>query len=222
MEQAIGRDPHYGPALAWAAICCYRLCHDGLTNDPEADAGRGADFALRALQVAADDPGTLANAAAALAYFGGDTAAAVATVDHALVLNPSFARGWYLSGVVGNWAGEPDLAIGRFEAALRLNPRGRIGWVVVGIGIAHFLNRRYDQAIPKLLFGIQQDPELPAAYRHLAACYAHTGRFDEAREIIKRLRAIVPRLTPTIIPYRSPEHRELYLSGLRLAAGEAT
>ena len=25
MEQAIARDPHYGPALAWAAVCCHRL-----------------------------------------------------------------------------------------------------------------------------------------------------------------------------------------------------
>jgi len=221
MEQAIERDPHYGPALGWAAICCYRLCHDGSTKDPESDARQGADFARRALKVAGDDPNTLANAAVTLAYFGEDIGAAIATVDHALVLNPSFARGWYISGTVRSWAGEPDLAIGRFEAALRLSPRGRIGWVVAGIGIAHFLSRRYDQAIPKLLFGIQQDPEHPAAYRHLAACYAHTARFDEAREIIKRLHAIVPRLAPTIIPYRSPEHRELYLSGLRLAAGEA-
>ena len=25
MEQAIARDPRYGPALAWAAFCCLRL-----------------------------------------------------------------------------------------------------------------------------------------------------------------------------------------------------
>ena len=25
MEQAIARDPRYGPALAWAAVCCHRL-----------------------------------------------------------------------------------------------------------------------------------------------------------------------------------------------------
>jgi hypothetical protein len=25
MEQAIARDPRYGPALAWAAYCCFRL-----------------------------------------------------------------------------------------------------------------------------------------------------------------------------------------------------
>jgi tetratricopeptide (TPR) repeat protein len=146
----------------------------------------------------------------------------MALIEHALALNPSFARGWYISGVLRAWAGEPDLAIERYETALRLSPRGRIGWVVAGIGIAHFLSRRYHQAIPKLLFGIQQDPEHPAAYRHLAACYAHLGRFEEAREIIERLRVIVPRLAPSIIPYRNPEHRELYLSGLRLAACEAT
>jgi adenylate cyclase len=29
MEQAIARDPRYGPALAWAAYCCYRLVIDG-------------------------------------------------------------------------------------------------------------------------------------------------------------------------------------------------
>src|SRR5262245_38039578 len=29
MEQAIARDPRYGPALAWAAYCCFRLLRDG-------------------------------------------------------------------------------------------------------------------------------------------------------------------------------------------------
>jgi hypothetical protein len=48
------------------------------------------------------------------------------------------------------------------------------------------------------------------------------GRLDEARAIIARLRAITPRVVPADLPYRNPEHRELFLSGLRLAAGEAT
>jgi hypothetical protein len=29
-------------------------------------------------------------------------------------------------------------------------------------------------------------------------------------------------VVPRIVPYRNPEHRELFLSGLRLAAGEGT
>jgi tetratricopeptide (TPR) repeat protein len=144
----------------------------------------------------------------------------IALIDDAIALNPSFARGWYLSGCIRTWAGRPDDAIRHFETSLRLSPRARVGWVVAGIGIAHFLCRRYEQAIPHLLIGMQQDPSHPAAYRHLAACYAHMGRLDDAKGIIGRLRVITPQLAPFIIPYRKPEHRELYLSGLRLAAGE--
>ena len=59
-------------------------------------------------------------------------------------------------------------------------------------------------------------------YRLLASCYAHMGRLDEARAIVERLRTITSVVVPSVIPYRNPEHRELFLSGLRLAAGEAT
>ena len=88
-------------------------------------------------------------------------------------------------------------------------------------GQAHFLARRFEDTVPKLLVGMQDDPSFPFPYRFLAACYAHMGRLDEAREIVERLRAI----TSVVIPegdLQNAEHRELFLSGLRLAAGEAT
>src|ERR1700730_790678 len=144
MEQAIARDPRYGPALAWAAFCCYRLLQDGRSQDPQADRLKGADFARRALEVAGDDPGILANAAQALAYFGEDIGAMVALVDRALALNPSYARGWHISGVLRRWAGQPDIAIEHVETSLRLSPRARIGWASVQIGAAHFVSRRFD------------------------------------------------------------------------------
>jgi adenylate cyclase len=46
------------------------------------------------------------------------------------------------------------------------------------------------------------------------------GRLEEARALVARLRAITPKIVPTEMPYRRPEDRELYLSGLRLAMGE--
>jgi hypothetical protein len=47
------------------------------------------------------------------------------------------------------------------------------------------------------------------------------GRLDDARQIVQRLRAITPLIVPKdAMHWRDPEHRELYLSGLRLAAGE--
>jgi hypothetical protein len=46
------------------------------------------------------------------------------------------------------------------------------------------------------------------------------GRFGEAREIVERLRTIVPAVVPNASYLRNPEHRELLLSGLRLAMGD--
>jgi adenylate cyclase len=221
MEQAIERDPRYGPALAWAAVCCL-LVTDRQSEDPDAHSRKGIDFARRAVEVAGDDPAILANAALALAYFGEDIDAMMALADRALVLNPSFARGWHISGILRVWAGQSDLGIQRVEAALSLSPRARIGWGLMVIGMAHFLSRRFDQAVPRLLLATQEDPGYLEAYRYLAACYAYLGRLGEARTIIERLRGISPALMPSINYLRNPEHRELFLSGLRLAAGEAT
>ncbi len=57
-------------------------------------------------------------------------------------------------------------------------------------------------------------------HRFLAACYAQMGRLDDAREIVERLRVLTPVIVPPYTPFRNPEHRELFVSGLRLAAGE--
>jgi TolB-like protein/DNA-binding SARP family transcriptional activator len=219
LEEAIARDPYYGPALAWAAYCCFRLLLDGRSNDP-AYRLKGIDFARRALEVAADDPGILANAAQALAYFGEDIGAMMALADRALALNPNFARGWHVSGVLRMSAGQPDIAIAHVETSLRLSPRARVGTALAIIGEAHFLAGRFDEAMPHLLLAIQEDPSLSVPYRYLAACYAHTGRLAEAREIITRLRAISSVVIPDAGFLRNAEQRELYLSGLRLAAAE--
>jgi TolB-like protein/class 3 adenylate cyclase len=221
LEQAIARDPRYGPALAWAAVCCFRLVQDGRAEDPDADRLKGADFARRALEVAGDDPGIIANAAQALAYFGEDIGAMTALVDRALALNPNYARGWYISGLLRLGAGQPDTAIEHIDAALRLSPRARTGTSFTTIGVAHLVSRRFDEAVPKLLLAIQDDPSHPQTYRALAACFAHMGRLDDAREIVTRLRAITSAVMHDLSFLRNPEHRELFLSGLRLAAGEA-
>ena len=221
MEQAIERDPRYGPALAWAAYCCFRLVGDGRSRDRESDRRKGIDFARRALEVASDDPGILVNAALVLAYFGEDINAMIALVDHALSLNPSFARGWNISSSLRNWAGQPDIAIEHMEASLRLSPRARVGTSLVGIGSSHFVSRRFEQAVPILQRAIQEDPSHPLSYRYLAACYAHMGRLNEARDIVLRLRAVTSVVIPDLGYLRNPEYRELFLSGLRLAVGEA-
>src|SRR5271166_2965687 len=167
MEQAIARDPHYGPALAWAALCCQRLLLDGRSGDPEADRLKGAAFARRALEVGGDDPGILANAALVLAYFGEEIGAMIALLDRALALNPNYARGWLVSGTLRLFAGQPDISIEHVDAALRLSPRARVGYSLTTIGAAHFVSRRFGEAVPKLFLAIQEDPSTPNPYRWL-------------------------------------------------------
>jgi adenylate cyclase len=222
MEQAVARDPQYGPALAWAAFCCHRLHFDGRSEHPEADRRKGVDFARRAIQMAGDDPAVLANAAHALAYFGENIIAMMALVDRALSLNPNFARAWFISGNLRVCAGQPDIAIEHLETSLRLSPRARASATLVVIGAAHLVSRRFDEAVPKLLLAIQEDPSLPYAHRFLAACYAHMGRLDDARETVARLGGITTVVIPDAGFLRNTEHRELFLSGLRLATGETT
>ncbi len=213
LERAIERDPHYGPALAWAAYCCFRLLMDCRSEDREADRLKGTDFARRALEVAGDDPGTLVNDGVALAYFGEDIDAVMGLIDRALALNPYYARGWHVSGTLRAWAGRPDIAIEHVEAALRLSPRARVGTSLHIIGAAHFLLRHFDQAVPKLRLAIQENPSFPEPYRFLAASYAHMGRLDDAREVVERLHAITSIVISDFSFLRNAEHRELLSVG---------
>jgi TolB-like protein/class 3 adenylate cyclase/tetratricopeptide (TPR) repeat protein len=220
LARAIERDPHYGPALGLAALCHQLFATSDWTNNPETHRREGIDLARRAVRCSPDDPDVLANAAVVLGSLGEDIDVAIGSIDRALALNPSFARGWVWSARLRNYAGQPDLAIEHFKTSLRLSPRDRMGTFSLPLGAAHFLKHQFGDAAAILLASLEQAPGLPVAYQLLAACYAHMGRLDAARETLEQLRAITPVVVPRIVPYRNPEDRELFLSGLRLAAGE--
>ena len=220
LGRAIERDPGYGPALAAAAWCHAQLDVNGWADDRDANRLKGIDLARRALQVAPDDPEVVGPAAFVLGWYGQDIDAAVGLIDRCLDLNPSSARSWYWSAVLRLFVGTPDLAIEHFETSMRLSPRDRFGAPLSGIGGALLFSRRFEEAAAKLRASLEQHPTFALTYRFLAACYAHMGRLQEAREVVDRLRTISRVVVPSVTPFRNPEHSELLLSGLRLAAGE--
>ena len=220
LGRAIERDPGYGPALAAAAWCHAQLDVNGWADDREANRLKGIDLARRALQVAPDDPEVVGPAAFVLGWYGQDIDAAVGLIDRCLDLNPSSARSWYWSAVLRLFVGTPDLAIEHFETSMRLSPRDRFGAPLSGIGGALLFSRRFEEAAAKLRASLEQHPTFALTYRFLAACYAHMGRLQEAREVVDRLRTISRVVVPSVTPFRNPEHSELLLSGLRLAAGK--
>jgi len=224
LGQAIAREPRYGLALAQAASYRADLENFDWADDSDEEENRRTAIALsrQAVGLAPDDPDVIGRVAIVLGRFGEDIDAALALIDRALALNPSFAHAWYWSGWLRLFAGDTDLAIQHFKTSMRLDPRGQRGFHLSGIGMAHFLNRRFDDALAVLRVSLEEVPIFTATYRSLAACYAHMGRLEEARSIIKRMASLTPVLLPSANPIRDPEHRELFLSGLRLAAGEAT
>jgi TolB-like protein/Flp pilus assembly protein TadD len=222
LGQAIERDPRYAAALSLAALCHQFLCMNGWNQDEQASRDQSIDFARRSLRVGGEDGEVLATSGFVLGYFGEDIDAAVSLIDRSLELNPSYARGWIRSGWVRLWAGRPDLAVEHFQTAMRLNPRELTSHNLLAVGVAYFFTRHFEQAKAMLLRSLQEEPNWAPTHRFLAACCAQMGQLDEAREVVGRLRAITPAVMPRVIPFRNPEHRDLFLSCLRLASGETT
>jgi adenylate cyclase len=222
LEAATKRDPKFGPALALAGVCHQHLEHFSAGKESEAHRRSAIELARRALQASPEDPGTVANAGFLLGVFDGAIEPAITLVDRALFLNPSFERGWRASAWLRLNAGQPDVAVEHIQTAIRLSPRFGNATDLVLIGCAHFFQRRFDDAISAYLAAREQMPKNPVLHRYLASCYAQAGRLDQARQMLEQLVTITPVVMPSTVPFRNPEHRELFLSGLRLAVGEAT
>src|SRR5271156_1264836 len=99
LDQAIARDPRYGPALALAAVGHARLYDWG--EDVETNQEKGITRARLAVESAGDDPGVLALAAFPLSFLGEDIATQIELADRALVLNPSFSASLVFAGRSG-------------------------------------------------------------------------------------------------------------------------
>jgi tetratricopeptide (TPR) repeat protein len=89
-------------------------------------------------------------------------------------------------------------------------PREAIASSLYAIGMAFFFKGQFTEAASKLLLLLQDHPGASEAYRVLAACYAHMGRFEEARVLVTRLRSISPELLPKTVHWRKAEHRDLF------------
>jgi adenylate cyclase len=221
LERAIERDPRYGIALAFAGFCRSLLFCSGWADDPEATRRQGIELSQRALQAAGDDPVVLAWVSVALINFDQDVAPTIGLIDRSLGLNPGSALGWANSGWVRVVAGDADRAIADFATADRLDPRSPLRpFSLTGVGIAHFLAHRLEEAAATLLASIQLLPSYVTNYYYLAACYAHMGRHDDAREVFRRLTTLTPPLSdPPVIMPQPPGQRAFFLAGYRLASG---
>jgi tetratricopeptide (TPR) repeat protein len=121
-------------------------------------------------------------------------------------------------GTLYNYLGRPDEAMAYLEEAKRLDRFFDPAWYWHRRGTVHFVARRYDDAIVDLAHG----PIVPLSARaYVAACYAHTGRIDRAREVAAEILLANPGFSIAqhlkIEPYKRQEDIDHLATGLRKA-----
>jgi adenylate cyclase len=192
-------------------------------TDPDREIADGVRLARCAAALGKDDPTALLLSGMSLADLAGELETGAAHIERALTLNPNSAASWRASGWVRIYLGEPTDAIERFARAMRLSPLDPFAYIAyAGMGWAHLLAGRSDEAASWATKACQEQPNAASPWRLAAIAYALSDRMVAAREAMARLREIYPtlrlgNLTRAAPPFRRPEDLARFTEGLRKA-----
>jgi tetratricopeptide (TPR) repeat protein len=220
-HKAIRIDPEFASAHGMAARCYAWRKANGCMAEVQ-DIDECARLARRAAELGKDDAVALYLAGHAIARVVGDLDAGAALIDRALALNPNLSVGWYVSGWVRIFLGQPDVAIEHLTRAIRLSPLDPLIFRVhAAIAHAHFFAGRYDDASASAEKAVHARPNYLTAVRGAAASYALAGRLDQAQNLVMRMRELNPALCISnlkdLFPLRRPEDFTKWVDGLRKA-----
>jgi tetratricopeptide (TPR) repeat protein len=215
-------DSDFAAAYGMAAWCYVWRKANGWVTDRNKEFAEAERLARRAVALGKDDAVAMARGGHALAYVVGELDAGAAYVDQALVLNPNFAVGWMLSGLVSVYRGEPEVAIRRLAHAVRLSPLDPFTFVAqTAYAMAHFFAGRLDEALSWSEKVLRDHPDYQLALRIFASASALNGQQQEARRAVGRLRDLDPALRISNLgdryPLRRTEDFAKWAEGLRRA-----
>jgi TolB-like protein/class 3 adenylate cyclase len=222
-NSAIEHDADFSSAYGRAASCYIHAKGEGWISVTPNEITEVTRLAQRAVELGKDDAIALAASGYALAFVVRDLEVGAALIDRALVLNSNLAEAWSNGGWVKNWLGEPESAIERFARAMRLSPLDpRAIEMHAGTAHAHFFLGRCDEAASWAAMALQDNPDLQAGLRIVAASNAMAGRPEHAHRAVARLRQLNPALRVSTLknvlgPYRRAEDLSRYEEGLREA-----
>jgi TolB-like protein len=189
-RRAFAIDPEFAAAYGMAAYCYVQRKSYGWIAHRGQETAECAWLARCAAEFAADDAAALAKAAHAIASVARDVDTGAVFVDRALQLNPKLAAGWYVSGWIRLFLGEPEPAIEHLSYALRLGPSDPLLFKTQGaLAYAHFLTGRYDDAALLASAALRVRPDYLTAVRAAAASHALAGRLDVARSLMAHMRS---------------------------------
>lgn len=187
--------PSYGLPKAVAGWCWGQRAAHNFSPTPEADRVRAHQLADEAYHLAPQDALTLTLSSGALVLLH-RLDEADRRLQRALVLDPWLAYAWIRRGWMSAYLGDSDGAIRELRTALHLMPFEPLRHITfIGMGCAHFVAERYDQAASWIRSGVEDYPESYWAERIAVAAVALTGARQEARRMGRRLLRKEPELT---------------------------
>ena len=195
LEKALAIDPDYPLALSLAGWCHAQRSVYNWVDDIPATQARAQSLAERAAELSGDDPIILAVLGAVHTFVRNHGTARI-LLERALTIDPNAAWAWHRLGWVENYADRPHDAIGHFERALRLSPLDPMNFNNhVGLGSAHEVMMKYDEAVAHYRRGLQERPNAKWIYRNLASSLAGAGRMDGAQDAYAEVLRAYPGLT---------------------------
>jgi adenylate cyclase len=195
LEKALTIDPDYPLALSLAGWCHAQRSVYQWAEDIGQSQARALSLAERAAAISSDDPLILAVLGAVHTFVRNHGTARV-LLERALSIDPNAAWAWTRLGWLDNYADRPDQAIEKFERALRLSPLDPANFNNhVGIGSAHEVAGRYDEAVAMFRRGLAERPHALWICRNLSAALAGAGRMAEARDAYANMLCAYPDLT---------------------------
>ncbi len=216
-------DPGFAAAYGMAARCYPIRKAAGWVIDRAQEIAEAERLARRAAEFGRDDAVALCTAGFALVDVVDKLDDGEALIERALALNPNLVWAWLFSGWVKIYRGEPDAAIERVTHAMRLSPQDPQNFSMqTAIACAHVVAGRYAEALSSAKAELREWPDnylLPICIAAISA--ALTGRLEEARKFMVRLRQIDPGLRISnlkdVISYLRAEDIAKWADGLRKA-----
>ena len=218
LGQSLVIDPAYARAAAMLArthLYAYGDPSDGDYLSPAA-----LDRALELAQTAVHLDPLLPQARAQLGHvliFKRRHDAALAEFERAFALNPNFMEYRYAQVLL--CAGEHARAIEVLEVNIRLDPFQP--WPFHFMGVAHYMLKRYGEAVRWLREGASRLPNQQGAHAMLACAYAQAGQLEEARaeaaEVLRINPGFIIERYKRLVLDKDPKDVQHRLDGLRKA-----